>query len=473
MFEFLTVVIPATLMALLYNIILGAAGYVLCRAILGRGWTGRFRNGWASLVLCVSLGQAVLGAAWQALAVFDLFRILIISIVLGSIVILFGILSRRGTECRLSIGWLRGVYGQVPIYGWAMLAALAIVIATTWARSFGWPDGDAMAFYLAQPKLIAYTGAFIPLPDYESFAEIGLYAEMHSAVMYLFDGEMAARAWLWQAGILLVGTIVALCSEIGLSSGARILASVLLLTSTAIIFVMTDGKTDHVGTTWAMASLLVALTIEWHFPWRSAFLAALLAGLACFAKLSFLVGLPIVLVVVASDRLLETRTNGRTTSLLLRCCFVGGVVGVGAMLSWTPLVIKNLLVYGEPLAPFLYLDGEHGQLLNQIWFSSENTHWILLSYPIALIFGKYPMQHGNVSPMFLAFLPMLFLAWRNGFRPPRSAVTLAIAGLIGVGIWMLLRPSALAPRYILPLTLCVVPLWRGGPISGCIKARVV
>lgn len=462
MLDFLSIVIHATLIALLYNMILGMAGYLLCRAILGRGWAGRFTSGLAPFVLCLALGQAVLGALWQILAVFGLFRIIPVSLVLGAIVIGFCIVARGVIAWTPSVCRLNRVILQVPAYGWAMLVVLAIVIATTWAKSFGWPDGDAMAFYLAQPKLIAYTGAFTPIADYESFSEIGLYTEMHSAVMYLFGGEVAARAWLWQAGILLVLAMMALCAEIGLSSGTCILASAVVLTSTAIIFVMTDGKTDHVGTAWAMASFLVALTIEWRSPWRSTFLAALLAVLACLAKLSFLVGLPVVLIVVVIDRLLVTRPNRRTKPLLTRLVALSGVAGGAAVLAWASLAIKNFVIYGEPMAPFFYLGGGSGHMLNQVWFSPENTHWILWSYPIALTLGKYPMQHGNVSPLLLAFAPMLLLAWRNGFKPSRSAVTLAVAGLVSVGLWMLLRPSVLAPRYILPMILCVVPLLAGG-----------
>ncbi|MCM2284759.1 MAG: hypothetical protein NDI81_08265 [Desulfobacula sp.] len=462
MIDFLTITLSATMMALLYNLILSAAGYLFCRIILGPGWTNRFVGGLSPLVIGLALGQAVMGSVWQVMAVFGLFQIGIVTFVLGGILLCFGIVFRTGIKWRANSGWLKRGFVRVPVYGWILLTGLVVVITATWIRSFGWPDGDAMAFYLAQPKLIAFTGALTPVADYESFAEIGLFAEMHSAVMYLFSGEMAARAWLWQSGMLLVLSMVALSVETMLPIGASILVSATVLTSTAILFVMTDGKTDHVGTAWAIASLLTALKIEWQSPWRPVFLAALLAGLAGLAKLSFLVGLPIILAILTIDRLFSTRRTHHINPLVVRVIAIACVAVAGVVVAWSSLMIKNYIVYGELFAPFYYLGGGSGHMLNQVWFSPENTRWILLTYPFALIYGKYPMQAGNLSPLLLAFVPMLILAWRQGFKPGRSSVTLAIAGLVSVCMWMLLRPSVLAPRYIFPMTLCVVPLLAGG-----------
>ena len=75
-----------------------------------------------------------------------------------------------------------------------------------------------------------------------------------------------------------------------------------------------------------------------------------------------------------------------------------------------------------------------------------------------LVFGRYPMQGGGLSFLFLAFLPFLIwlsrpLSWRD------SRVTaLSIAALSGIIAWMVLRPSVIAPRYILVPLLLLTPI---------------
>ncbi len=144
-----------------------------------------------------------------------------------------------------------------------------------------------------------------------------------------------------------------------------------------------------------------------------------------------------------------------------RLAAVGGVALCGGLLALTALAWKNGLVFGEPLAPLLYLDGGSSGVLNQVWFSPENTDWIVRTYPIALTLGKYPMQHGNLSVLVLAFVPMLLVVWWGGTRLPRESIVLALAALVGLGAWIVLRPSVLAPRYILPQIICLVPLIAG------------
>ncbi len=278
--EFLFVAISATVVALLYNFVCGAAGFFICRVVLGTpGETIRpFRSAVTPIVLSLAVGQAVFGAVWQILAVHGRFQ----AIWVGSVLIVGAaaalLIWNAGGRRLPRFGAITVGLKRVPAYGWVMLFMMTIVVVISWTRSFGWPDGDAMAFYLAQPKLIAHSGFFSPLADYERFAEIGLFAEMNVAVMFLADGEMAARAWLWQAGMLLALAVFALCAEAGLPTGARILGALIVLTSSAILLVMTDGKSDHVAAAWAVAAVLSAVLVDWRAPFRPVFLAAVLGA---------------------------------------------------------------------------------------------------------------------------------------------------------------------------------------------------
>jgi hypothetical protein len=85
----------------------------------------------------------------------------------------------------------------------------------------------------------------------------------------------------------------------------------------------------------------------------------------------------------------------------------------------------------------------------------------VLTYPLALTIGNYWGQYGDISPLVLAFLPLVFLLKkpRSLMASPLAAIT--AAALIGLLSWIVLRPTVLAPRYILAvLLLFIIPASR-------------
>ncbi len=456
MWAFLSVGASATALALIYNLACAAVGLALCRALLGVQWGTAFASALSAPILCAIMGQAIYGAVWQSLASVGWFRADVLLGALG-IGVGAGIMAWLVRPQKAAPMVSRPASAPAPADMAILSAALLVCIACTWVRSFGWPDGDAMAFYLAQPKLIAYTGSITPLADYESFAQIGLFAEMHVAAMYLADGELAARSWLWQAGVLLIGALAAVCRELGIPRGGALLAAAVVLTSSAITNVMMDGKVDHVAALWAMGALLLGVRIPVSNALRWSFAAGLLGTLACLSKLSFVVGFPLILIMLVTVRLIASNTDVGRIARAARVLAAAAAATLGASLAAATLVLKNHLVFAEPLAPFLLSGGNTAGMLNQVWFSPDNTRWILESYPIALTFGKFPMQHGNISPLLLGFVPLLALAWRQGMRVSRDTLIVAGGGLAAIGAWMLLRPAVLAPRYIFPHLLCLAP----------------
>lgn len=115
-----------------------------------------------------------------------------------------------------------------------------------------------------------------------------------------------------------------------------------------------------------------------------------------------------------------------------------------------------------------------------MWFSQEATAWIVKTYPFALVFGQYPMQGGTVSYLWLTFLPLVwYLPRPQRFRASPLAMT-TVAGVLGLLIWIVFRPSLIAPRYILaPLLLLFLPVARAieyatefGPGSRLVSAAV-
>lgn len=459
MIDFLLVTIPATLVALAYNIMCASAGCLVASAILGSGWRDRIRSRLSVVVVCTVTGQAVLGATWQTLAAISLF-VWPLFVVVGLAALVGAAVVWRRNGMRpppLRVASLH----SVPLPVALLLIPMAFVAISTWVQSFGVPGSDAMAFYLSQPRWIAFTGNFDPLPSYVNFAELGLFVEMNVSAMYLVAGELAARAWLWQGGLVLALGVAALCSELRLPTGTGVLGAMLVLSSSSVLLIMVDGKTDHVSAAWAVGALVVASSVSWGTDWRKFLFIGLLGGFSVLAKVSFLVGLPVALAIIVLERIVATRPDRQWSPLISRVFFVGTLAAGGLVIAFATLAFKNSLVFGEPLAPFFYLGGGSGSMLNQAWYTRENTQWILLTYPFALTLGQYPMQHGGISPFLLGLAPIVALGWRNA-NPNRLTVVLAIAGLVGVLLWILLRPSVLAPRYILPSLLCFAPLVAAG-----------
>ena len=109
-------------------------------------------------------------------------------------------------------------------------------------------------------------------------------------------------------------------------------------------------------------------------------------------------------------------------------------------------------------APF----GSAGTLASSAYFSSKTTLRLILSYPIALTYGRYWAQLGTLSPLILAFIPLFFLMPRSERRLASPLMAMTISTVVALAIWMILMPSIFMPRYILAtLLLLGIPAAAG------------
>lgn len=312
-----------------------------------------------------------------------------------------------------------------------------------------YPGTDALAYYLAQPKLIAATGRYVPLTGFETFSVLPAIGEMQYAAMYALGGEtmgqLAGKLSIWPVFMAILTLLWQIGRRLGLSIDAAWMVVVFGATSSAVTLVVWDGKTDLVGLMYALAALrFLPGLLSPGIDRRGLLLFGGMAACALMAKLSYALVLPFVL----GTPLLLWRNNPRD---LLRIVGWAGLAALIALsMGWWA---KNFLLHGDPFAPILNLSpGTPRFNLGQVWFDAENTGWIVRTYPLALTFGQYPMQHGGVSPLWLVLLPALWSRpWQS--EGGQKAALLAVGGMLAVVAWGVLRPSVIAPRYFFPALL--------------------
>ena len=346
--------------------------------------------------------------------------------------------------------WLK----LLTIFNFIIVCLFAIA---TWTFP---PIGDAEAFYLVYPKIIASTGWIEPMHgSYFSFSSIGLSAELHYAILMMLADAGAAKLFIFPISIAAIATLAEITKLCGGSRIATVLTWTILLSSTAFNHSIFDGKVDLFAASFGLMAVYWSITAT-KFKIQTPYyiLTGLFAGLASVYKFSYLPSLGTTLLVLVIWHQLMGRSHySEKQNTFIKLSFTLLLIGLFATIGWIPQLIKNYVLFDAPFAPFIG-STENSGWLNQVWFSPDITKHILLTYPLALVFGRYPMQSGGLSFLIIAFMPFLLLlpkpkSWKNSLL---TSVTLS--GLAAMIVWMILMPSIIAPRYILCSLLLLTPV---------------
>lgn len=343
-------------------------------------------------------------------------------------------------------------------WGWQLIAGLTVLLCLMWFTSLGRPlTFDATAFYMALPKFIAYTHRLTPLPGYEAFTNIGLQAEMHYAALMSLHSMESAKLFSWPT-IISGGIMLASMGRIaGMGRRGQWLTFSILFSSTAVIWLSGDGKTDLFGAALGLAAYYWAFQFRFNRTKYTLLLIGLFSGFAFVAKLSNIpVIIPGIALLVLWGYLEEIKDKKQWISFLRSFAKDSLVILGGLIIALAPHLIKNGLLFNNPIAP--WGSNTMAGLIEQEWYGAEITRRIILTYPFALIYGSYFSQYANLSPLFLVFSPLAFYLPRprSFFSSPLVVITLA--SLAGVIIWVILKPSIFAPRYTLATLLLLALL---------------
>jgi hypothetical protein len=407
------------------------------------------------------IGQVTLAQVWLFLGISSNFTRQSIWIVLFMSLFL-GLLSLKQFYRKL-FEEVQGLLTQLLHIGvcWKILCILIVTLLVLLGVEAIMlpPMGDAEAFYMVLPKIMAATGSLLPQPNYYEFSQIGLFGELHYAALMSIGSPQAAKFLTWFTSLALALILLSLCAYAGITLKGCIIASAVLMTSTAFTFSITNGKVDIYGGALGLAAYYWSLRIRHNRDAFPIILTGLLAGSACVAKFS---NIPIIICgigigVIWNQWLASKKMEDSIGDFLATSFSTLVLIGIGITFALIPHLIKNWALFQEPFAPFFFFAETGSRWIDQTWYSPENVKYILLTYPLAIVFGQYPMQEGNLSVLMFAFMPMiLFLPKPASFKNSRL-FQISVIALISTSVWIVFRPSILAPRYILAAYLLLIP----------------
>jgi len=322
---------------------------------------------------------------------------------------------------------------------------------------------DAAAFYMVVGKLFSSAKKLTLLRGYESFMSIGLHGEFHYAALMTLGSARAAKLFVWPISLAGVLLLTALARRAGAGRRGQWFVLGMVFSSSAYVLLIYDGKVDLFGAVMAIAAVYWVMYLYTNRDFGVLALTGMFTGFAVVAKISYLpLLIPSIIIIIVLRHIIYSENQQQLLlrswiSLLSKLFIIGLFVSLPIIIH----LLKNWILLGEPLAPFYYFSGQVFATSNwteQSWFSPDITRRIILSYPLALIYGHYPMQYGTMSLMMLAFLPLVLLMPKTHEIIKSISAQLFFMGFFGIVIWLILRPSVFAPRYNLYAFLLLIPL---------------
>lgn len=308
-------------------------------------------------------------------------------------------------------------------------------------------ESDGAAYYLPIAKLWADSGLFQMLRGYDDFSAVGAFAEIQMATIYLLGGEWLVRGFSALIPLLISIELFKFSKKLGLSFSAFLIQVLALYTSMCVMLIMYSGKID------LFSAWLGLLAIYCLFFDSKIYRAGLFLAAACIAKLSLL--LPMFF--VALSALVYRVRFSKESKNQWRSFFILGLKLAAPflfVLVWQ--LVKNHVLFDNALAPFI------GNKLaeEKYWFAPETISRIKMLYPLVWFFGDYWGQLGSFSILVLMFLPFAWLGKNRTHSTETGRVVPYWIGmfLIGMLMWFLVRPSFVAPRYIMGFFLIAFPL---------------
>lgn len=405
-----------------------------------------------------SLGTALLSTVWVFIGLAGFLH----KEVIGSIVFIMALIAIPYLygQIQTAAFSLRIPFKEVTknlLYFILILLAIGVVIWFGILAFMRPPAGDAIAFYMVYPKIISLRDKLTAMPGvFHDFSSIGISGELHYAVLMKLANPVIAKLFAWVVGINILLVLRSLTRYLGGGLIAQTTAVIILLTSSTYNSFLSDGKTDLFTTLLGITSVFcIVLVREKQFPKSLSIIAGLLTGFAISAKFSFIIALfPALVSLLLCQEIIQNK-DLKNVNPIRHSIYTLVFFGIGVLIALFPHLLKNEILFGNPLAPFIGMKNWADQ---SNWYSLKDTIWIASTYPFALVFGLYPLMGGTMSVLWIAsFVFILFLPKAKlSLRQPDVQVMLC--GCLGLFCWIITKASIFVPRYFLATLIMLIPL---------------
>ncbi len=394
----------------------------------------------ANLATWFLLGGGTLSLVFLTIAEFLKLTFPVVAIVL-TIGIISGLTQWKSAfEGIFSRDGLKNVSEQTIF--WLSSATLILALFLSSARI----SYDASAIYFSNAKITALTN------HTRFFVDVFVASAFHAGIQYtaliqLF-GDQSARLLAWIYGLAIIIICLALGEKVNLPKTARPILLALLVTSSAFIELMGDGKIDLMSSAPAIAAVYWMVNESYALTGkkRVLLLIGFLAGLASIGRPYnvFLLGIFILLFyfqrIFLNEGFQSSSLKTFTDTLLW---IFGGAVGPGLYHLFTYWILL-----GSPLAFLSSISGINAT--SGPWDADPNQLMMLrLLYPLTVSFRNTPQSLGNITPLVLAFLPFWFVKEiRKKVEISQELARLTIIAITVIYIWILTFFTIVEIRYV-------------------------
>ena len=366
---------------------------------------------------------------------------------------------------------------------WFMAFALFIFILINLCFALSPPIGlDEQQYHLTAPQKYIENGGFYPITSIGGQARYPQNIEMLYTLALIVNGDIFAKLINYSFGILGIFLIFAFCREFFRFSG--LLPSLIFYGSWVVYYVSSRANVE-LPLAFFEGCALFALCLSWKksrenddnpdqnlsSPDQRLFiLSAVFAGFTMGIKYSFILSFMglICLIIYFSYRGFRKSIKPVFKRILL--------YGIISTAIFSPWIIKNTVVYHNPLEPFhavrlvafvkgVINPGEEAAepssekefdrmgILNKSVYPRNSVKELILIPYNSTIHGEWGRQVFDtlVSPFYLMFLPFVFFLRKK----KRIVIALLIYTVVFYLQWMFLQPIS---RYLVPLMIIMAIL---------------
>lgn len=460
-----TEVLAGSLTALVYTGAVAGSGLLCLAAFLGHRGRAAVRSGvglWGLTWLGFVMGQGILGLVWLGLSLLGGMRPWVVGLVgaVGWLAVPAAafLLRKDQLPAARSSEPTGAALPRTPSWSAWVAVGIAIVCVLRGAIALLPPEqADALKVYLVMPLALAASGSL----QFQAFAHpyhalVPLQVELHWAALFAVSNETAVAVWDYVCALGFLGGTALLARSLTASRRAALVAVLLILSTPGFSHLMGGGKVDNAGAQYGIAAF-VGLALLPTLGGRAVTLAGLFAGWALASRYTDVIIVPALAVfaILVARRGLPI-APGEPAAVPAKRWWARAALagGVAAAVAGVPMLIKNWLLAGAPLAPaFGGSDTFWAAIYGGVRGSAASlTVPDLFVYPFVWTFAERGSMAGNISPLFLGLVPVLLLY--RGAAAVRPALAAGLAGLIAWLALLLLEPLFLYTRWFLvPLAL--------------------